>query len=72
MLASVFDIIVENVCFRISLCLISASPGVMVWDAIGYTPQSPLVHTYDTLNSGRYISAVFYPLFEPCETLRGT
>ncbi|GFU60710.1 uncharacterized protein TNCV_2754611 [Trichonephila clavipes] len=32
------------------------SPGVMVWDAIGYTSLSILVHIDDTLNSARYIS----------------
>ncbi|GFY33293.1 uncharacterized protein TNCV_1241431 [Trichonephila clavipes] len=46
------------------------SPGMMVWDAIGYTSRSPLVHINGTLNSERYISCVLCPLFEPCETLR--
>ncbi|GFX71690.1 transposable element Tcb1 transposase [Trichonephila clavipes] len=38
------------------------SPDVMVWGAIEYTSQSPLVHIDGTLNSVRYISGVLRPL----------
>ncbi|GFT67180.1 uncharacterized protein TNCV_783321 [Trichonephila clavipes] len=41
------------------------SPGGRLWDAIGYTSWSSLVHIDDTLNSVRYISGVFRPLTLP-------
>ncbi|GFW04114.1 transposable element Tcb1 transposase [Trichonephila clavipes] len=41
------------------------SPDMMVWDAIGYTSQSPLVRIDGTLNSARYISGVLRPVALP-------
>ncbi|GFX68371.1 uncharacterized protein TNCV_2817451 [Trichonephila clavipes] len=38
------------------------SPGMMVWDAIGYASRSPLVSIGGTLNSARYISGVLRPV----------
>ncbi|GFV36506.1 hypothetical protein TNCV_2260251 [Trichonephila clavipes] len=37
------------------------SPGVTVWDAIGYAYRSRLVRIEGTLKSARYISGVLYP-----------
>ncbi|GFV01222.1 transposable element Tcb1 transposase [Trichonephila clavipes] len=38
------------------------SPGMMVWDAIGYTCRSLPVRTNGTLNSARCVSGVLRPM----------
>ncbi|GFX16200.1 transposable element Tcb1 transposase [Trichonephila clavipes] len=41
------------------------APGIMVWCGIGYHSRTPLVRIAGTLNSLRYISEVFEPVFLP-------
>ncbi|GFU18414.1 transposable element Tcb1 transposase [Trichonephila clavipes] len=40
----------------------SSSPGMVVWDAVGYASRSSLVRIYGTFNSIRYISGVLRPM----------
>ncbi|GFS59112.1 uncharacterized protein TNCV_69961 [Trichonephila clavipes] len=42
-----------------------SSTGVMIWGAVGYTSQSPLVHVYGTLNNSCYNSCVLRPVALP-------
>ncbi|GFX60834.1 transposable element Tcb1 transposase [Trichonephila clavipes] len=41
------------------------TPGIMVWDGIGYHSRTPLVCIAGTLNSQRYISEVLEPVVLP-------
>ena len=41
---------------------IGSSPKVMVWDAIGYTSSSPVIHIDGPLNRGFYLSAMLRPI----------
>ncbi|GFW91461.1 transposable element Tcb2 transposase [Trichonephila clavipes] len=41
------------------------SPGIMVWDGIGYHSRTPLVHIAGTLNSQSYIYEVLEPVVLP-------